>query len=88
MRRSDNPWRSLPTKAPFVLDIDRDGIASFEHRVNARGKTADYGFHVELLPSPFIGNPRASVVLLSLNPGFSERDETDYGDQTSAGRPA
>ena len=34
----------------------------------------------DLLPEPFIGNPRSKVLLLNLNPGFAEKDLEDFSD--------
>lgn len=37
-----------------------------------------FSLRTELPPVPFIGNPKARVVVLSLNPGFSEQDAADH----------
>lgn len=65
----DNPWTDLPSRAPYILPSDREPIERF----NAM---AGEGVRIrpELLPEPFLGAPTASVVLLSLNPGFSNDD--------------
>lgn len=68
----DNPWRSLPGKAPFVLSEDRAAIENFNTRADD-----DHRLHIDILPEPFLGRPSAEVVLLNLNPGFSE-DELRY----------
>jgi hypothetical protein len=65
----DNPWRSLPLQPPFVLEPDRQSINAFNLHSKPNVK-----IHLEALPEPYLGNPLAPVVLLSLNPGFG--DET------------
>jgi hypothetical protein len=71
-----NPWSELRTKGPYVLDIDRASIESY----NTLHKK-DKKIIVESIPEPFIGNPKsAKVVLLSLNPGHSEEDAKAYSD--------
>lgn len=60
----DNPWTSLPTAAPFVLDEDRSVV---EGQSNLAPGLA-------MPPVPYLGSPdHAELVLLNLNPGF--RDE-------------
>lgn len=76
----DNPWSELPKRPPYVLPMDRAGVEAHERRLRGLGSAAQEKFrlHTELLPTPFLGNPAAPVVLLNLNPGFSEQDEADY----------
>lgn len=61
-----NPWTHLPNKAPFVLPEDQELVARFNKRHS--------GKQIEILldqfPSPYVGNPEASVVLLNLNPAY------------------
>ena len=71
----NNPWQSLPEKPPFVLACDQHSILSF----NAKAKL-DYQVHLEVLPEPYTGNPGANIVLLNLNPGFYDRNETFFQD--------
>ena len=63
----DNPWRALPLQPPFVLETDRQSISTFNRRAKSNIRV-----HLEALPEPFLGDPDAPVVLLSLNPGFGE----------------
>ena len=76
----DNPWGELPKRPPYVLPMDRAGVEAHERRLRGLGSAAQENFrlHTELLPTPFLGNPAAPLVLLNLNPGFSEQDEADY----------
>jgi len=71
----ENPWRNLPEHPPFVLEIDRPAV----HRFNAKVGDA-LKIHGELLPEPYVGDPAAPVILLNLNPGFSEADNDFYRD--------
>ena len=69
----DNPWKDLPTDAPFVLREDRPLIE--EHREKAK-------LLLELFPVPFIGAWDAPVVLLTLNPSGGNTEHTaDYVEQ-------
>ena len=65
-----NPWHQLPSKAPFALPAEREIVNDF----NAFYDNPQYQVHLEVLPEPFIGNPQAGVVVLSLNPGYDESD--------------
>jgi len=69
-----NPWLDLPNAAPFVLPSEADLVNRHnQHRlVNAKPKRR---INLNLRPVPFIGNPLAPVVLLTLNPGDKEGDE-------------
>lgn len=64
-----NPWVDLPTIEPFVLEGDKQAVSEF----NAKAKE-QYTLRLELLPEPYWSNPNAKVVLLNLNPGFSDDD--------------
>jgi hypothetical protein len=64
-----NPWARLPDEAPFLLPEDRHAIEEF----NLGAKT-EHKIDTGLLPEPFVGRPDAPVVLLGLNPGWSEED--------------
>ena len=76
----ENPWGELPERPPYVLPMDRAGVEAHERRLSGLGGAAQEKFRLrtELLPTPFLGDPAAPVVLLNLNPGFSEQDEADY----------
>ena len=65
-----NPWDNLPSAPPYALDGDAEPLERFN-------RTADdvYRYHLDILPEPFLGRPTASVVLLSLNPGYSGGEE-------------
>ena len=65
----DNPWRHVPQQPPYVLPPDLPAVTSFNQRVGE-----DHQIHAELLPEPYLGDPTAPIVLLNLNPGFSEHD--------------
>lgn len=66
----ENPWLKVPAQPPYVLPEDRDGIL----RANARLTDADrkrYGYQLQLLPDPFIGDLNAPFVMVYLNPGYT-----------------
>ncbi|MEO8217668.1 MAG: hypothetical protein ABI718_11355 [Acidobacteriota bacterium] len=63
------PWLTLPPTAPYVLDSDRAAIETF----NAHAQE-QHRIRTEIVPEPFLGSPDAPVVLLNLNPGFTEQD--------------
>ena len=57
--------------------MDCGVVDEYRQRKSVQGNP-DYEIHDELLPTPYLGDPLAPVVLLSRNPGFSDRDEDDY----------
>jgi len=66
----DNPWATLPASEPFIAPIDAPFVTDDYQR--------RHGLHCELTPVPYIGDPRkAAVVMLQLNPGYSELDRED-----------
>ncbi|WP_375418202.1 hypothetical protein [uncultured Hymenobacter sp.] len=67
-----NPWLALPNQAPFVLPQDAPFLDVHDAIRNPR-PTA---YRLHLPPLPFQGRPDAPVVLLGLNPGYAESDET------------
>jgi len=60
-----NPWKNLSRRTPYILANDQKVIKAFNRRV-----TNAYKINEKLLPDPFLGNPKAPVVLLNLNPGI------------------
>lgn len=63
-----NPWTLPFAQPPFVLPTDAPLVNAFN--LKAGPKRFLQVEHV--LPEPFIGNPKAPVVLLSNNPGFGK----------------
>src|SRR3989344_5654820 len=63
----DNPWTHLPNDAPFVLPEDDGSVRAFNKR--HAGKPTEVLF--DQLPSPYVGNPEAAIVLLNLNPAYA-----------------
>jgi hypothetical protein len=62
---TDNPWTNLPQTPPFVLARDKTKVEGFNRTAGPNRLL----WIKELLPEPFIGNPKAPVLLLSNNPG-------------------
>ncbi len=75
VEQMDNPWRHLPRQPPYVLPPDASAVASFNRRAGE-----DHAIRTELLPEPYLGDPAAPIVLLNLNPGFSELDHQLFDD--------
>jgi hypothetical protein len=67
-RAMQNPWQQLPRRKPFVLGEDREQIESFN--LHARGQ---HQIQLGIFPEPFLGRPKAPVVLLNLNPGYNAK---------------
>src|SRR5688500_7948072 len=70
----DNPWLELPVEAPYVLPQDVRVVERF----NSRAKE-EHRIIVDLLPEPHIGSFDAPVVLLNLNPAYSDEDYVVHG---------
>ena len=66
----DNPWTALPDQPDFVLPNDVEAVEAHNSRVTDPNRR----FVLDLLPEPFLGTPHADIVMLNLNPGFSEED--------------
>lgn len=76
---STSPWTAIPSGPPFVLADDFPPIEAFNARCHA-----DHRIELDALPEPFIGPTNAPVVLLSLNPGWNERDCEIHAQTTIA----
>lgn len=59
----------------FALDSDMTSIRKYQekNKTNERKR-----LHLELLPQPFQGNPKAPIWLLMLNPSYSSIDRYDH----------
>jgi hypothetical protein len=74
----NNPWKGLPPREPYVLKEDWDAVERLNDKLRRRGAKSSTIRH-EILPVPYVGNPlTASVILLSLNPGFQKPDLFHY----------
>ena len=65
-----NPWKQLPDEAPFILPEDKEFIDKY----NSRYHGTEFEVLLDEIPSSYIGDPQAPVVLLNLNPGYSLKD--------------
>jgi hypothetical protein len=70
----ENPWLTLPDEAPYCLASDSRLLHEFNSAANDATR-----IHLEIMPEPFLGRPESKVVLLNLNPGFSD-EEQQYHD--------
>lgn len=70
-----NPWIHVPASKPFVLGSDKSLVEEF----NKDAGENRFLRVCDLLPEPFIGDPKAPVLLLSNNPGFGKawKDRAD-----------
>jgi hypothetical protein len=64
-----NPWIKLPSSAPYVLPSDMSLLQAFNTTVSVK-----HQYDLSLFPEPFFGKASASVVVLTLNPGWSPND--------------
>jgi hypothetical protein len=72
-RMNTNPWARLPEGPPYVLSEDVETVAKFNAK---RDREHVHYLHVDkILPEPFVGAKDAPVLLLSNNPGFSDKEE-------------
>jgi len=72
----ENPWLVLSDSSPFVLEIDRAQIQTYNSEQPESAKLV-----LESIPEPFIGNPEtARVVLLLLNPGHKSEDKDAHSN--------
>jgi hypothetical protein len=62
---SHNPWPALPEKPPFVLPDDAPFLAAYNRFASARNS-----IDLRMIPEPWVGDIRATVVVLNLNPGI------------------
>lgn len=69
-----NPWSGTPQRPPYVLPDDNPYVDAWNHVHAGKGGVV---LRTDLLPEPCAGPRDASVVLLSLNPGYSDSDLAD-----------
>ncbi len=62
----------------FVLGTDKANFTKYQACIARRKTNWDSYLHPELLPQPFIGDPRAPIWYLLLNPGYSFPDRYDH----------
>ena len=67
-----NPWLALPTQPPYVLPNDKPHLTDYAKA------PSDTAYHLDLPPLPFQGRPDAPIVLLGLNPGYSEANDENW----------
>ncbi|HIK02810.1 TPA: hypothetical protein H1012_03130 [archaeon] len=67
----ENPWKDFKKIPSYVLEMDK-------------GKVDSDHYNLDILPIPFIGNPKAKIIFLLLNPGKNgnegefEQNNRDY----------
>ena len=75
---SVNPWATLEDRPPYVLPRDAPLVQAFNR--SSKGDEP-YTVHVDVPPTPFTGNLDGSVVLLNLNPGYSDMHPQEFSDR-------
>ena len=61
-----NPWHAIAGNAPpYALQQDLSDIESFNATADAKHR-----IQLDVFPEPFIGDPAAPILILSLNSGF------------------
>ncbi|MBC8436256.1 MAG: hypothetical protein H8D88_01685 [Bacteroidetes bacterium] len=68
-----NPWKKLPETPPYLLKSDKAQILEFNETAKPEVKVQHHVY-----PEPYIGNPKAPVILLNLNPGYADEDIEYY----------
>jgi len=68
---SENPWRRLPAKSPFVLPEDQEKVQAFNLKQEKKAGPK-HPLFLALVPEAFIGRPEAPLVLLGNISGVSE----------------
>jgi hypothetical protein len=67
-----NPWLTLPLSPPYILAEDDLAISAYNRIFHDKGKK-EQAIYREAFPEPYCGNPQAPILLLNLDPGYSER---------------
>ncbi len=81
-----NPWIDLPSKKPYLLELDRTWEQQYSEALYKRASKYDlqkrnefisrYELHLEETPLPYYGNPHnASVAVLQANPGHDPKEQ-------------
>jgi hypothetical protein len=70
---TDNPWRRLPGEPPYVLPEDQTKAETFNREMKRKGRP-NFVLHFDMIPEPFVGCPKAPVVLLGNNPGVESSE--------------
>lgn len=69
----ENPWKDIK-EVPFYFEEDKKIIDEF----NLKLENNPHFIHSDLMPEPYMGNPKANVILLFANPGYGANERIDY----------
>lgn len=76
----ENPWLTFnpQEKEPKVHKTDLPFFQGFNKGMNAREATdkKNYVLAEHLEPHPYLGNPKANVLVLMANPGINEEEKS------------
>lgn len=67
-------WDTIPNSPPYVLNEDKEKVLKY----NLTCKNPDLQLRLDLLPEPFIGNIKSKIYILSLNPGFNDKNIEEH----------
>jgi hypothetical protein len=74
--RMNNPWAALDLDGdgPYVLKQDKAELAKAERFCARKGEefARRHRYRTNLFPDPFTGSPDASIVVFTLNPGYTD----------------
>lgn len=66
-----DPWVVIREKSYYLLKSDKAFISKIYRDKKLK---PEHKFHFKLLPEPFLGRVDAPIIILNLNPGYSECD--------------
>lgn len=72
-----NPWINIIGLSNKIYSDDLEQINKF----NKKYGNTEFEIKTDLYPEPYIGNPLSPIILLNLNPGYSEKDYYFYNNQ-------
>lgn len=67
----ENPWLDLPDAPPYVLPSDEPSVDAFNRRFQGNDLRS---LRLDIRPEPYIGSLNAPILLLNLNPGYTDDD--------------
>lgn len=71
----ENPWKGIKESDLYTKD-DRNNIEVFNSKLGRHPKYID----LDLLPEPYMGNPKAKIILLFANPGYGSNETKEYDE--------
>lgn len=69
----ENPWGKVK-ESDLFFEKDKKIIERFNEKL----ENHPHYIYSDLLPEPYMGNPKANVILLFANPGYGKNERADY----------